>query len=192
MTRSIPTFVLAAATIAVGAVVTLAAAPAAVADDVYGPWEQTENSDYDEQRPSSGDSHEDEFDDEYGEQRPKGDPNQPDNSLEDAHQADIEYWEGVARAEELARSIDRDASIREDAAARAVGSVDRDASVTADAAARAVGSVDRDASVLGSLDPDDFDRVDSVDIGPPTPVSARVGPDVASGPYFDPAVALRR
>lgn len=174
MTHSIPTFVLAAATIAVGAVVTLAAAPAAVADDVYGPWEQTENSDYDEQRPSSGDSHEDEFDDEYGEQRPKGDPNQPDNSLEDAHQADIEYWEGVARAEELARSIDRDASIREDAAARAVG------------------SVDRDASVLGSLDPDDFDRVDSVDIGPPTPVSAIVEPDVASGASFDPAVALRR
>ena len=162
MRQSIPTLVLAAATIAVGAVVTLAAAPAAVADEVYGPWEQTENSDYDEQKPSSGDSHEDEFDDEYGEQRPKGDPNQPDNSLEDAHQADIEYWEGVARAEELAQSIDRDASI------------------TADAAARAVGSVDRDASVLGSPDPDAFDRVDSVDIGPPTPVSAIVQPDVAS------------
>ena len=175
MTHSIRTFVLAAATIAVGAVVTLAAAPAAVAD-VYGPWEQTENSDYDEQKPSSGDSHEDEYDDEYGEQRPKGDPNQPDNALEDAYQADIEYWEGVARAEELADSIDRDASIRDDAAARAVGSVDRDASITDDAAARAVGSVDRDASVLGSLDPDDFDRVDSVDIGPPTPVSAIVEP----------------
>jgi hypothetical protein len=162
MTYSIPTFVLAAATIAVGAVVTLAAAPAAVAD---GPWEQTENSDYDEQKPSSGDSHEDEFDDEYGEQRPKGDPNQPDNSLEDAHQADIEYWEGVARAAELAQSIDREASIRDDAAARAVE------------------SVDREASVQGSLDPDDFDRVDSVVIAPPTPASTGVGPSA----YFDPS-----
>jgi hypothetical protein len=182
MTHSIRIFVLAAATVAVGAVVTLAAAPAAVADEVYGPWEQTENSDYDEQKPSSGDSHEDEFDDEYGEQRPKGDPNQPDNSLEDAHQADIEYWEGVARAEELAQSIDDDASIRDEAAARAVGSVDRDASVTADAAARAVESVDRDASVVGSPDPDDFDRVDSVVIVPPTPVGALAEPDVASVP----------
>lgn len=170
MTHSIPTFVLAAATIAVGAVVTLAAAPAALADVVYGPWEQTENSDYDEQKPSSGDSHEDEYEDEYGEQRPKGDPNQPDNALEDAYQADIEYWEGVARAEELAQTIDDDAGIRDDAAARAVESVDRDAGIRDDAAARAVDSVDRDASVVGSLGPDDFDRVDSVVIVPPTPV----------------------
>lgn len=177
MTRSIPTIVLAAATIAVGAVVTLTAAPAAVAE-VYGPWEQTENSDYDEPKSGSGDSHEDEYDDEYGEQRPKGDPNQPDHALEDAHQADIEYWEGVARAGELARTIDRDASITDPAAARAVESVDRDASITADAAARAVESVDRDASIQGSVDPDVFDRVDSVAIAPPTPVTAIVQPGV--------------
>ena len=192
MAYSIPRFALAAATIAVGAVVTLTAAPAAVADEVNGPMEQADNSDYDEQRPSSADSHEDEYDDEYGEQRPKGDPNQPDNALEDAHQADIEYWEGVARAEEVAESIDRDASIRDEAAARAVEGVDRDASITDDAAARAVEGVDRDASILGSLDPDDFDRVDSVDIGPPTPASTTVRSDVANGPSLRSGVTFRR
>lgn len=47
-------------------------------------------TDYDEPK-SGGDSHEDEFDEEYGEQQPKGDPGRPDNALGDAYQADIYY-----------------------------------------------------------------------------------------------------
>ena len=68
----------------------------------------------------------------------------------------------------------------------------KECALAMEAAARAVESVDRDASILGSPDPDDFDRVDSVDIAPPTPVGAVVQPDVASGPLLDPGVALRR
>lgn len=105
--------------------------------EVHGPWEQAENSDYDEQKPSSGDSHEDEFDDEYGEQRPHGDPDRPDNSLEDAYQADIEYWEEVARLNALAKPYDPDVKVTSDAAALndLARPYDPDAPVTSDAPA---------------------------------------------------------
>lgn len=56
------------------------------------PWDE-DNTDYDEPK-SGGETHEDEFDEEYGEQQPKGDP---DRALADelaaAYAADIEFWE---------------------------------------------------------------------------------------------------
>jgi hypothetical protein len=156
--------------------------------DVYGPWEQAENSDYDEQKPGSGDAHEDEFDDEYGEQRPHGDPDRPDNALEDAYQADIEYWEEVARLNALAKPYDPDVKTTSDAAAldALAKPYDPDAPVTSDASAvdpfadeLADSSSVSLSSKLTSPDPDDFDWVDSVDpVGPPTPVGT-----VAEEPY---------
>jgi hypothetical protein len=162
-----------------------------MSDTVHGPWEQAENSDYDEQKPGSGDSHEDEYDDEYGEQQPKGDPNQPDNKLEDAYQADIEYWEEIARLNAMAKPYDPDAPVTADPAARPY---DPDAPVSSDPSDPLARPYDPDAPVTtqpNSLDPDDFDRVDSVEhVGPPTPDSAMVEPDLSSGPPFDPAVPL--
>jgi hypothetical protein len=166
-------------------------------DTVYGPWEQEEGSDYDEPK-SGGDSHEDEFDEEYGEQQPRGDPDRPDNALEDAYQADIEYWEGVARLNAIARPFDPDARVTSDAAALNpfARPYDPDAAVTSDASAvnpfadeYGESSQVSLSSHLGSPDPDDFDDAAIVDpVGPPTPDSAVAEPNVASGVSFDPAV----
>jgi hypothetical protein len=132
-----------------------------MSDTVNGPWEQQENSDYDEQKPGSGDSHEDEFDDEYGEQRPHGDPDRPDTSGWDSqYGGQIDYWEEVARLNEMARPFDPAASAAADATAYdpMARPFDPAASAAADATA---------------YDPDDFDRAESVDpVGPPTPDSA--------------------
>jgi hypothetical protein len=56
------------------------------------PWDE-DGTDYDEPK-SGGDSHEDEFDEEYGEQQPKGDPDKARaDELAAAFGADIEFWE---------------------------------------------------------------------------------------------------
>jgi len=159
-------------------------------DSVYGPWEQEEGSDYDEPG-SGGDSHEDEFDEEFGEQRPHGDPDRPDNALEDAYQADIEYWEAMARLNSIARPFDPGGPFASDAAALNPHAhpFDPDESIASDAAAVSpFGDKLEDSSdvslssQLTSLDPDDFDRAASVaHVGPPTPDSA------ADSQSFDPA-----
>ncbi|MEO3758704.1 hypothetical protein ABGB19_10530 [Mycobacterium sp. B14F4] len=164
--------------------------------DVQGPWEQAENSDYDEQKPAGGDSHEDEFDEEYGEQRPHGDPDRPDNSLEDAYQADIEYWEEVARLNALAKPYDPDVKATSEAAAlnSLARPYDPDASVTSDAATvdpfadeLADSSSVSLSSRLSSPDPDDFDWAEHADpVGPPAPDSAVARPDVSADMSFDP------
>jgi len=160
-------------------------------DSVYGPWEQEEGSDYDEPG-SGGDSHEDEFDDEYGEQRPHGDPDRPDNALEDAYQADIEYWEAMARLNAIARPFDPGGPFASDAAALNPHAhpFDPDETIASDAAAVSpFGDKLEDSSAvslssqLTSLDPDDFDRAESVaHVGPPRPDSA------AGSHSFDPAI----
>lgn len=172
--------------------------------DVYGPWEQAENSDYDEQKPGSGDSHEDEFDEEYGEQRPHGDPDRPDKSLEDAYQADIEYWEGVARLNALAKPYDPEVKTTSEAAA--VGSLarpyDPDAPTTSDAAtvSRFAEKLEDSSSValsskLTQPDPDDFDWAESVDpAGPPAPGGGAsdlyANRDMSFDPFADSSVSL--
>ncbi|HEX2212921.1 MAG TPA: hypothetical protein VHH12_05610, partial [Mycobacterium sp.] len=56
------------------------------------PWDE-DGTDYDEPK-SGGDSHEDEFDEEYGEQQPKGDADRARaDELAAAFGADIEFWE---------------------------------------------------------------------------------------------------
>jgi hypothetical protein len=56
------------------------------------PWDE-DGTDYDEPK-SGGDSHEDEFDEEHGEQQPKGDAEQARaDELAAAYGADIEFWE---------------------------------------------------------------------------------------------------
>lgn len=159
---------------------------------VYGPWEQEEGSDYDEPG-SGGDSHEDEFDDEYGEQRPHGDPDRPDNALEDAFQADIEYWEEIARLNAIAKPFEPGGVFESDAAALNPHArpFDPDEPFTSDAATVSPFSeklVDSSpvsaSSQLTSPEPDDFDYVESVDqIGPPTPTRSEAA-DIQS---FDPA-----
>jgi hypothetical protein len=160
-------------------------------DSVYGPWEQEEGSDYDEPG-SGGDSHEDEFDEEYGEQRPHGDPDRPDNALEDAYQADIEYWEAIARLNAIARPFDPDGPFASDAAALNPHAhpFDPDETIASDAAAVSpFGDKLEDSSdvalssQLTSLDPDDFDYAESIeDVGPPAPEGAAVRQT------FDPAI----
>jgi hypothetical protein len=147
-------------------------------DTVHGPWEQEEGSDYDEPKSGGGDSHEDEFDEEYGEQRPHGDPDRPDNALEDAYQADIDYWEAMARLNAIAQPFDRDASFTSDASTHNpfADELEDSSSVSL-------------SSHLSSPDPDDFDDAAIVDpVGPPRHDSAVAEPDVASGLSFDPAV----
>ncbi len=170
-----------------------------MSDTVNGPWEQQENSDYDEQKPGSGDSHEDEFDEEYGEQRPGGDPNRPDTSGWDSqYGGQIDYWEELARLNAIARPFDPDAPVISDAATHNpfARPFDPDAPVISDAATHNpfADTLEDSSSVslssqLSSPDPDDFDRAEIVDhFGPPTPDSPIVEPGVASGPHFDPAV----
>src|SRR5215204_6476446 len=187
-----------------------------MSDTVHGPWEQAENSDYDEQKPGSGDSHEDEFDDEYGEQQPKGDPNQPDNKLEDAYQADIEYWEDVARLNALARPYDPDAPVtaqpssldpddfdRADSAYPAAPPTPGGAAYESEAAttpslafdpavpfaeARVDSGSPPAVSQLASPNPDEPYQPVIVDPGPPSADSAAGEPGVTGGPAFDPAV----
>ena len=151
-----------------------------MSDTVYGPWEQEEGSDYDEPG-SGGDSHEDEFDDEYGEQRPHGDPDRPDNALEDAFQADVDYWEAVERLNAIARPFDPGAPFASEAAALNpyAKPFDVNESSTSDAATLPFGDEFGDSSTvsqssqLTSPDPDDFDQAESVDhVGPPIPEPA--------------------
>lgn len=168
-----------------------------MSDTVYGPWEQEEGSDYDEPG-SGGDSHEDEFDDEYGEQRPHGDPDRPDNALEDAHQADIDYWEAMAQLNAIAKPFDPGGPFASDAAALNpyAKPFDPDESFTSDASAVNPFADELEdssavslSSQLTSLDPDDFDYAESVDhVGPPITDSAAGEPDATSIQSFDPAV----
>jgi hypothetical protein len=160
------------------------------------PWDE-EGTDYDEPK-SGGDSHEDEFDEEYGEQQPKGDPGRPDNALEDAYQADIDYWEAMARLNAIARPFESGGAFASDAAALnpVARPFDPDESFSSDAAAvnPYAGALEDSSEVslssqLSSLDPDDFERSESVDhVGPPIPDSAAGQPDATSSQSFDPAV----
>lgn len=121
------------------------------------PWE--DEPDYDE--PGSGgggDSHEDEFDEEYGEQQPKGDPNAPDTwSWERQYGGQIDHWEDVARKAEMAETL---------------GIADRipTSRILADPVAQSFDPAYKDAVTANAYDPDDFDYAESADpAAPPTP-----------------------
>jgi hypothetical protein len=145
-------------------------------------------------KPGSGDSHEDEFDEEYGEQRPHGDPNRPDTSGWDRqYGGEIDYWEEVARQNEMAQPLDPAAA----GAALAdpmAKSFDPAASAAAKATAynptaRPFEADARAAADATAYDPDDFDRAETVvDVGPPIPRSAVAEPDPALISSVDSAV----
>lgn len=167
-------------------------------DSVYGPWEQEEGSDYDEPG-SGGDSHEDEFDEEYGEQEPKGDPDRPDDAWwEHQYGGAVDAYEDLARLNKFARPFDHDGPLASDAAALNpfARPFDHNASFASDAAAYNpfAGSLEDSSTVslssqLTSPDPDDFDRAESIDyIGPPIPDSAVGEPDTASSQSVNPAI----
>lgn len=186
-----------------------------MSDTSYGPWEQEEGSDVDEQKSGSGDSHEAEDEDVYPEQQPHGDPDRPGDDVGvDRFQADIDFMEEMARLAKIARPFDPQASVFSDAATYTplARPYNPDASLTSDAATynpfarpfdpEASSSSDAAAhnpfadeladsssvslsSHLTSPDPDEFDRVESAD---------HVGPptpgSASSGPSFDPAYPL--
>jgi hypothetical protein len=166
-------------------------------DSVDGPWEQAEGSDYDEPG-SGGDSHEDEFDEEYGEQEPKGDPDRPDDAWwEHQYGGAVDAYEDLARLNKFARPFDHDGPLASDAAALNpfARPFDHNASSASDAAAYNpfADSLEDSSTVslssqLTSPDPDDFDRAESIDyIGPPIPDNAAGEPDTASSQSVNPA-----
>ena len=148
------------------------------------PWDE-DGTDYDEPK-SGGDSHEDEFDEEYGEQQPKGDAEQADaDELAAAYGADIEYWENQGADN---RQQDPPAGNESSPFAKELGDFE---DFSFDWAARSVAGAledaERVASVAGLSSPgrDDFDWAESVSpVGPPAPDPASTEPPTV----FDPAV----
>ena len=144
------------------------------------PWDE-EGTDYDEPKSGGGDSHEDEFDEEYGEQQPKGDPDQARaDELAAAYAADIEFWENQG-----ADNRQQDPPTREESSpfAKELGDFD---DFSFDWAVRSVAGGLEDADQVADVarlsapDRDDFDWTDSVShTGPPAPEPATA---------FDPAV----
>ncbi|MEO3761415.1 hypothetical protein ABGB19_24445 [Mycobacterium sp. B14F4] len=133
------------------------------------PWDE-DGTDYDEPK-SGGDSHEDEFDEEYGEQQPKGDADRAQaDELAAAYAADIEFWENQGSDN---RQQDPPAEPEYSPFAKSLGDFD---DFSFEWAARSVAGALEDADQvsnvarLSSLEAEDFDWAESVSqVGPPAP-----------------------
>lgn len=147
------------------------------------PWDE-EGTDYDEPK-SGGDSHEDEFDEEYGEQQPKGDPDKARaDELAAAFEADIKFWENQGSDN---RQQEPPAESETSLLTKELADFD---DFTFHSAAKSVTGPLEDAnrdsltSHLSAHDPDDFDWAESLDsVGPPSPDGVAVPYAVAPDSY---------